>query len=169
MPKCWYPCIRLKTMAGDKSFIRDTRIKFDYPRYEKEQMAAHSAEGKRRFDISQLQSEVSDIKHQAGMTGGQRFSAEITPLRQQIAVLEQDIHRTHGQLAILERDYKSELDELYARKKLLLQTKEELLREMKRLQAERSQAHDGQKEAYDDLEGAKDDVDRWYSKSERTP
>lgn len=154
---------------GIKSFIRDTRIKFDYPRYEKEQMAAHRAEADRRFDIGQLQIEVSAIKHQAGLAGDQQFSAEITSLRQQIAVLEQEINRNRGHLALLERDYKPELDDLYSRKKLLLETKEQLLAEIRRLQAERSQAHNDQKEAYEDLEDSKDDVDRWYTKSERTP
>lgn len=154
---------------GIRSLIRDTRMKLDYPRYEREQMAAQSAEAERRFDIGQLQSEVYGIERQAGLTGDRAFNGEITPLRQQIAVLEQEVHRTHGQLAILERDYKSELDVLYARKKLLRQTNEELLREMKGLQADQSRAHDGLKEAYHDLEDAKDDVERWYSKSERTP
>ncbi|HMN15260.1 MAG: hypothetical protein LC114_23075 [Bryobacterales bacterium] len=154
---------------GIKSFIRDIRIKFDYPRYEKESLAAHRAEAECRFDIGQLQIEVSTIKLQAELTGDQRFGAEITPLRRQIAVLEQESNRIRGQQAILERDYKSELDELYARKKQLIETNEELFAEMKRLQAERSQAHDDLKEAYEDLDDAKDDVDRWYSKSERTP
>jgi len=154
---------------GIKSFIRNTRIKFDYPRYEKEQSDAHSAEAERRFNIGQLQREVSKIKDQASQTGDQRFHAEITTLRKQITALEQDILRTHGQLSILERDYKSELDDLYVRKKLLLQIKEELLGEMKLLQGKRSQAQDCLKKAHEDLKEAKNDVDRWYRKAERTP
>lgn len=165
-----YPIIRLKGMFKRiKSFIRDIRIKSDYPRYEKKQLAAHLAEGERRFDIRHLQVEVSTIKRQASLTGDQRFGAEITQLRGQVAALEQDVHRIRGQLSILERDYKAELDELYTRKKKLLETKEELFVQMRSLQAEHIQARDDLKEAYEDLKCAKDEVDGWYSKSERTP
>jgi hypothetical protein len=156
-------------LEGIKSFIRETRIKFDYPRFESEQMMAHRAEAERRFDIVQLQREVARIKAQAGLAGDQRFGDEISLLRKKLAVLERDLQQNLGQLAIFERNYKSELDDLYAHKELLFQAKEDLLAESKRLRDERSQAHQELDEAYQDLEEAKNDVDRWYTKSERTP
>ncbi|MDD5388692.1 MAG: hypothetical protein PHD37_05075 [Gallionellaceae bacterium] len=154
---------------GIKSFIRETRIKFDYPRFESEQTMAHRAEAERRFDISQLQREVAQIKAQAGLAGDQRFGDEISPLRKKLAVLERDFQKHLEQLEIFERNYKSELDDLYAQKELLFQAKEDLLAESKRLRDERSLAHQELDEAYEDLEEAKNDVDRWYAKSERTP
>ena len=54
---------------GIKSFIRETRIKFDYPRFESEQTVAHQAEAERRFDIGQLQREVAQIKAHAVQAG----------------------------------------------------------------------------------------------------
>ena len=154
---------------GIKSFIRETRIKFDYPRFESEQTVAHQAEAERRFDIGQLQREVAQIKAHAVQAGDQQFGDEISPLRKQLAVLESDLQQNLEQLAIFERNYKSELDDLYAQKELLFQSKEDLLAESKRLRDERSQAHRELDEAYEDLEEAKNDVDRWYAKSERTP
>ncbi|MCX7213397.1 MAG: hypothetical protein NTW53_12090 [Burkholderiales bacterium] len=154
---------------GIKSFIRETRIRFDYPRFESEQTMAHRAEAERRFDIGQLQREVAQIKDQARLAGDQRFGDEITSIRRKTSVLERDIERNLEQLAVFDRNYKSELDDLYAQKKVLFQSKEDLLTESKRLRDERSQAHKELDEAYEDLEEAKSDVDRWYSKSERTP
>lgn len=154
---------------GIKSFIRETRIKFDYPRFESEQTTMHRDEAERRFDTSQLQREVTQIKDQASLAGDQRFGDEISPLRKKLAVLERDLQQNLEQLAIFERNYKSELDDLYAQKELLFQAKENLLVESKRLRDERSQAHQELDEAYEDLEEAKNDVDRWYAKSERTP
>lgn len=154
---------------GIKSFIRETRIKFDYPRFESEQTKAHLAEAERRFDTGQLQREVTQIRAQASLAGDQRFGDEISPLRKKLAALEMDLQQNLEQLAIFERNYKSELDELYAQKELLFQAKQDLLAESKRLRDERSQAHRKLDEAYEDLEEAKSDVDRWYAKSERTP
>jgi len=56
---------------GIKSFIRETRIRFDYSRFESKQTMAHQAEAERRFDIGQLQREVAQIKVQAGLAGDQ--------------------------------------------------------------------------------------------------
>lgn len=154
---------------GIKSFIRETRIRFDYPRYESEQTIAHRTEAERRFDAGQLQREVAQIKTQASVAGDQRFSNEISLIRKKLAALERDLQQNLEQLAIFDRNYKSELDDLYAQKELLFQTKEDLLAESKRLRDERSQARQELDEAYEDLEEAKNDVDRWYAKSERTP
>lgn len=154
---------------GIKSFVRETRIRFDYPRYETEQAIAHQTEAERRFDVRQLQREVANISTQARVAGDQRFGNEISPIRKRLAALERDLQQNLDQLAIFERNYKAELDDLYAQKEVLFQTKANLLAESKRLRDERSQAHQELDEAYEDLEEAKNDVDRWYSKSERTP
>ena len=76
---------------GIKSFIRETRIKFDYPRFESEQTMAHRAEAERRFDIGQLQREVAQIKDQARLAGDQRFGDEIASIRRKTSELEGDI------------------------------------------------------------------------------
>ena len=164
-----FPYLSSVVFESIKSFIRETRIRFDYPGFEREQAMAHQAEAERRFDIGQLQREITQIKAQACLAGDQRFDDEITPLRRKIAALERDIQRNLGQLAVFDRNYKSELEELYELKKLLFQSKENLLTEARRHRAERSQAHEELSEAYEGLREEKSDVDRWYAKSERTP
>lgn len=152
-----------------KIFIRNARIKIDYPKYENEQRAAHLAEAERRFDSSQLNREVAQIRQQATAAGEQRFGAEIASLRQRIAAAEHESLKNRQLLSIFERDYKAELDSLYAQKNYLFEEKEELLHEARVLKAERSNAHEELQDGYDDLEDAKRDVDRWHAKSERTP
>lgn len=152
-----------------KSFIRETQIKLDYPRFDSEETKAHLAEAERRFDTGHLQREVTQIRVQASLAGDQRFGYEISPIRKKLAALEMDLQQNLEQLAIFERNYKSELDDLYAQKELLFQAKEDLLAESKRLRDERSQAHRELGEAYEGLEEAKNDVERWYAKSDRTP
>jgi|GEM_PF-1608393 len=154
---------------GIKSFICETRIKFDYPRFESEQMTAHQAEADRRFDIGQLQREVAQIKAHAVRAGDQQFCDAISRLRKQLAVFECDLQQRQEQLAIFDRNYKSELEDLYAQKKLLFQSKEGLLAKSKLLRDERSKANQELDEACENLGEAKNDVYRWYAKSERTP
>lgn len=152
-----------------KSFIRNTRIKIDYPRYEREQLAAHMAQADRRFDASQLNKEITQIRQQATVAGDQRFGADVASLSQRVAVAEDGLRKDRQLLSIFERNYKAELDALYAQKTQLFEEKEGLLAAARALKVERSGAHDDLHEAYDDLEDAKSDVDRWYAKSERTP
>jgi hypothetical protein len=59
-----------------KAFIRNSRIKIDYPRYEREQRAAHLAQADRRFNTSQLNKEIAQIRQQATAAGDQRFGSE---------------------------------------------------------------------------------------------
>ena len=152
-----------------KSFILDIRIKYDYPRYEKEQLAAHRAEGERRFDTSQLQAEADTIKRRAQLIGDEQCAAQINHLRRELAHLELLLRETRSQKAIFERDYKAELDELYRQKKQLLTIKDELFAQMRDLQGASSIARDGLNNAYEDLRQAKERIDRWYRNSKRTP
>ena len=154
---------------GIKSLIRETRIKFDFPRYEGEQTMACRSEAERRFDGGQLQKEVTQIKTQAALAGDQRFGNGIIQIRRKIALLERDVLHNLGQLAIFERDYKSELHDLYGQKQKLLQTRDDLLTDSRRLRDDRSLAHQELDEAFEDLEVAKNNVGRWHSKSARSP
>lgn len=152
-----------------KSFIRETRIKFHYPKFESEQSIAHQFEAERRFDSSRLQREVYQIKLDAIRAGEQQFGDEICPLRKRFAALERDLQQKIRLLAIFERNYKSELNNLYDKKEILLRSKKDLLAQAEQLRGERSQAHQELDAAYKYLENAKSDVGRWYSKAERTP
>lgn len=90
-------------------------------------------------------------------------------MRQRVAATEHGLRKDRQLLSIFERNYKAELDALYAQKTELFEEKEGLLADAQAMKAERSGAHDDLQEAYGDLEDAKSDVDRWYAKSERTP
>ena len=152
-----------------KTFIRNSRIKIDFPRYEREQRALHLAQADRRFDASQGNKEIAQIRKQATVVGDQRFVSDIASLSQRVAATERRLRKDRGLLSIFERSYKAELDALYAQKTQLFEEKESLLADARAIKAVRSGAHEDLQEAYEDLEDAKSDVDRWYSKSERTP
>lgn len=154
---------------GIKKFFWEVRIKADFPQYESSRLQAHTTEAARRFDTAQLEREVAIIKEKTCHAANEKFGVNINTLYGEIAVLENEIWRTRGNLAIFERDYKSELNDLHTRKDALLEEKDRLIEEMKSLQEERSGTQESLQDAYDRLESAKDAIDRWYSKSDRTP
>jgi hypothetical protein len=137
-----------------KTFIRNARIKIDYPRYEREQRALHLAQADRRFDASQLNKEIAQIRQQATAIGDQRFGSDIASLGQRVVTTDHGLHKDRQLLSIFERNYKAELDALYAQKTQLFEEKEGLLADARAIKAERSGAHDDLQEAYEDLEDA---------------
>lgn len=131
-----------------KSLIRNSRIKIDFPRYEREQRAAHLAQADRRFNASQLNKEIAQIRQQAIAAGDQRFGSDVASLRQRVADTEHGLRKDRQLLSIFERNYKTELDALYAQKTELFEEKEALLADAQAMKAERSAAHDDLQEAY---------------------
>jgi chromosome segregation ATPase len=153
---------------GIKNFFHEVQIKADFPQYENSKLQAHVAEAERRFDTAQLEREVAAIKEGTCRAMSEKFGLDTAALNYEIAILEGEVRRTRGNLAIFERDYKWELNELHNRKKELRKEKDGLIEEMKALQEERTEAHESLQDAYDRLEAAKNSIDHWYSKSERT-
>ena len=150
-------------------FFREVRIKADFPRYEANKQHAHIVEAERRFDTRQLETETRSIADQCLKAANEKFGLETSALQYEIATIESQIKSKQQTLAIFERDYKSELNELHDRKNALLDDKAPLINEMKVLQAERSSTQESLQDAYSRLESAKDSIDSWYSKSDRTP
>jgi chromosome segregation ATPase len=154
---------------GIKKFFCEVRIKADFPQYESSKLQARTAESARRFDTAQLEREVADIKDKTCHAANEKFGVNTNELNGEITVIEKDIRRTRGNLAIFERDYKSELNDLHTQKDALLEEKDRLISELRALKEARSGAQESLQDAYDRLESAKNAIDRWYGKSDRTP
>lgn len=152
-----------------KRLIQELRIWMDFPKYETLRLKAHIAEASLRFNTAQLEREIAAIKRSAGDVASEKFDQKIDAVAYEIASLDRNIDETQCCLALFERDYRGELNDLHAQKEALFQEKNSLHAEMEELKHERSEAHMSLQNAYDDLQTAKDSVDSWYSKSERTP
>ncbi|MDR7299025.1 DNA repair exonuclease SbcCD ATPase subunit [Pelomonas aquatica] len=158
-----------KAWRGVQRFVQDIRIDADFPRYEQELRAAHESTANRRFDTAQLEREIESIWRTAEADGCAAYGTQIRQLESSINALQPEISKLRTQLELLSRDYRRELDDLYAKKASLLDTKQVLFEQMKALQQERSAAQAELNEAYDDLNEAKSSIESWHAKSERTP
>ncbi len=158
-----------KAWRGFQRIVQDIRIDADFPRFEQERRAAHEAVANLRFDTTQLEREIDDIVRTAEADGSAAYGDYIRWLGTSIYALQSRIKEHRTQLELLSRDYRQELDALYAEKASLLSVKQELSGQMKALKKERADAQAELSEAYDDLDEAKSSIGSWYGKSERTP
>lgn len=158
-----------KAWRGVQRFVQDIRIDADFPRYEQEKRADHESAANLRFDTTQLEREIDDIVRAAEADGNAAYGDYLCWLGTSIYALQSRIKEHRTQLELLGRDYRQELEALYAEKASLQSAKSGLLADMKALKKERSDAQAELSEAYDDLDEAKSSIDSWYSKSERTP
>lgn len=132
----------------------DARIAMAFTAYEKEARARHLASAARRFSVAELQADAARRMAGPQAIAEQRFVAPISALNGKAAGLQTQIATCNRQLATFERDYRHELDALFA-------SKSALMAECRSLNAAKSGA-------YADLEAAADGLNRWHARSTRT-
>lgn len=152
-----------------KDFIRDTRIRVNFPGWERAALERHTAEAGRRFDTRQLEREVATIGERTRAALDKKYGATAGALEAEQAARDAAVTFTEERIAIFSRDYRGEIDDLYAAKNARYETIAALNQEMEQLRSEHAEANGELSEAYDDLEAARSSVDRWHRKSKRTP
>jgi chromosome segregation ATPase len=152
-----------------KNFIRDTRIRVNFPAWERAALEKHTAEADRRFDTRQLEREVAAICERTRAAQDEKFGATAAALEVEQAATDAAVRFTEQRIGILSRDYRGELNGLYAAKNARWETIATLNAEMERLHGESAEASRELSEAYDDLEAAKSSVNAWHRKSTRSP
>lgn len=158
-----------KTWRGIRRFVQDARIDADFHRYETEQRVMYESTATRRFDTSQLECEIADIRRSAELEGCAVYGARIRDVEASIHAVQPTIKELRTRLELLTRDYRHELEVLYEERTRLLAAKQALIDQMKALQEERSEAHVELDEAHAELRKAKAAIDGWYAKSDRPP
>lgn len=127
---------------------QDRRIKAAFPAYERQQRELHIANAKRRFSVTDLENEVARLMHPARTLANQHYGKPIAVLRSELPVAWGEISELECQLAMFERNYKEELDPLYA--------------EIHELKAKRKVLQDEKTAARGRLRRAKDNIETWH-------
>lgn len=92
---------------GIQRFVNDARIDVDFPRYEGEQRAIHESAASRRFDTSQLEREIAEIRRAAEAEGRSVFDPQIREVKSSIDAIQPAIKELRAQLELLSRDYRN--------------------------------------------------------------
>lgn len=141
----------LKWLGGQ---IRAIRISADFRRYERMMLEEHRKAAERRFSTAEISREIQARLAAPRREAADRFDRPISQLASSIACLGGRIAECQRRLAIMERPYKDELDELYARKNALVE--------------ERRAWYEQKREAHEDVDSARSSIDGWYAKSRRS-
>lgn len=134
------------------NLVDDARIAFAYLGYERECKKQWVADAERNFSTTHVEQQIrvrmaGPLSHVAST-----FNAPIRDLEARRSNVLRVAGEAEAKLAILERDYKSELDVEYAR--------------LNEVRAEFDRCRNNLSDAHDELKSAKSNLDSWYSRAE---
>lgn len=136
------------------TLVDDARIALAYPAYERECRAQWEQEAERRYCtvglVREVRSRMAPALHHCAVT----FDAPLRELEDRRERVNRVIADAEEKLAVLRRDYRSELDTAYAEQ-------HEASAELAACRSRLSQAHA-------ELRDAKASLDAWYARAERS-
>lgn len=134
------------------NLVDDARIAVAYLGYERECKKQWVADAERKFSTTHVEQDIRTRMAEPLRHVASTFSASISDLEGRRANVRRVVSEAKDKLAILERDYKAELDAAYT---TLNETRAELDECRKNLS-----------DAHDELNSAKSNLDSWYSRAE---
>lgn len=137
-----------------KRKVAEFRFELSFQRYEREQREKNRLEAERRFGAVELRGEIDALGKKIEVEAEQRFSAELRTVESKIDACASNLGRMEAQLALLKRDYRTELARLY-----------ETLNPIKQ---KISNLYERKEDAFRRKDRAKASIDAWYAKSERS-
>tara|TARA_B100000749_G_C18364977_1_gene439192 strand:- start:56 stop:1063 length:1008 start_codon:yes stop_codon:yes gene_type:complete len=152
-----------------KSFFRELRIDLDFPRYERQERDEHERHAQRRFSTEQLNLEKGKLLKEIESEAGSKFNASMHEKENNKKQQEEAAREIEYLLSFFLRNYKEELNDLYAEKEVLFSKKKGLYDDLSVIKSSLSAAFDEKNSAYSELKDYKDRIASWYAKSDRTP
>ena len=152
-----------------KHFVQEVRIDLDFPRYERQQRDEHEQQAQKRFSTEKLKIEKEKLLKKIEAEANFKFNASIHEKKNNKKQLEEAAKEIESLLSFFLRNYKEEIDDLYAEKDVLFSKKNTLYDDLSEIKKFLSEAFDDKNKAYEELNHYKNRIDSWYSKSDRTP
>lgn len=133
-------------------FVDDARIALAYIDYETKCRKKWVADAERIYSTENIRRDITERMVAPTLYVAEAFDAPIRLLERDLENNTQAVSEAKAKLAILTRDYKSELDRAYV---MLNETRGKL-----------DKCNQSLAGAYDDVKNAKHDLDAWYAKAE---
>ena len=142
------------------------RIALDYPSYEKIRRAENERLAEKQYPFNEQSKKLEKLRARIVADSKNLKTEEYAEHNRRLHSLKSQLDEASAVFTVLTRDYKSELDEVYQEKELLLNQKRSLYEQLGSVKVRLSSAHDEKSRAYDRLNSAKSDVSGWYNKSQ---
>lgn len=134
------------------NLVDDARIAFAYFGYEHECKKQWVADAERTYSTTSIEQNIKALMVEPLRHVASTFNASISELEARRTNVRRVVSEAKDKLAILERDYKCELDAAYAK--------------LNETRAELDECRKNLSDAYDEVKEAKDNLDSWYSRAE---
>ena len=134
------------------NLVDDARIALAYPSHERECKKRWVADAERNFSTTHVEQDIGARMAEPLRHVASAFNAPISELEARRANVHRAVSEAEDKLAILARDYKTELDAAYAT--------------LNATRAELDECRKNLSDAYNELKEAKDNLDSWYSRAE---
>jgi len=152
-----------------KRYFLDTRIRLDFPRFERQCYNEHEQQAQIRFSTQQFEDEKKKLLAKIELQANSKFDALLHEKEVERRKHQAEACDTDSLLSFFLRHYKQELDELYAEKDALFSRKAKLFEEESEIKESLSEAFEEKDKAYSKINYYKERIDSWYAKSDRTP
>jgi uncharacterized coiled-coil DUF342 family protein len=152
-----------------KNRFRNIQISRDFPQYERQCRYEHEQRAQRIFSTKQLDDERKNLLARIESQASTKYDALINEKEVERKYHQAIANDTESMLSYFVRNYKQELDDLYAKKDALFSKKDELYEKRNEIRELLSEAFEKKDKAYSDLKYYKERINSWYAKSDRTP
>lgn len=149
-----------------KAYFRDVRITLDFKRLERRFQTECLEIADQRYNTTRLCERAAELRLKAAHIGDREFGFALRSVTQRISAKRSKVEQTEEQLKLFDRDYKGELDVLYAKKDAAIAAKRRKHFDVNFVKARLNTARAELDDVRRDLEKTKASISRWHDKAE---
>ncbi|ENB9663448.1 MULTISPECIES: hypothetical protein [Pseudomonas] len=150
------------------SMSRDFRIHLDWSRFEESERYRYVTQAYDQFPTQAMEADLAERLKRVQDEAAAKFNADRDRLNGAVTALHSKVTEAKRLVSLFQRDYRAELEALYAEKDRL-RGEMRLTRNEKSSEYDSLEAlHEEKKELYRKSRALKDDIDSWYAQANRS-
>ncbi|MFV3291628.1 hypothetical protein ACNFBR_23180 [Pseudomonas sp. NY11955] len=150
------------------SISRDVRIHLDWPRFEESERYRYVTEAYDQFPTQEMEADLAERRKRVQDEAAAKFDATRDRLDGAVAALHPKVAEAKRLVSLFQRDYRAELEALYAEKDRLLGEMRLKRNEKSSEYESREELHEEKKELYGEHQALKDEIASWYAQANRS-
>ncbi|MBA6142902.1 hypothetical protein EGJ22_06370 [Pseudomonas sp. p99-361] len=150
------------------SISRDFRIHLDWPRFEELERYRYVTEAYDQFPTQVMEADLAERLKRVQDEAAAKFNADRDRLEGAVAALQPKVTDAKRLVSLFQRDYRAELEALYAEKDRL-RGEMQLTREKKSSEYDSiEELHEEKKDLYKKRHELQDEINSWYAQANRS-
>lgn len=151
------------------SIGREFRISLDWPRFEEAERRRYVTQAYERFPTQGMEADLDERLKRVGDEASAKFNADRDRLNRAVGALQPKVTQANRLVSLFQRNYRAELEALYAEKDRL-HSEIQLKKAEKSSEYESlSELHEEKKELHKKRQRLTNEIDSWYAEAKRHP